>query len=193
MSLPILSESRCTGHCCKRFSLPASPSELVRLRDGALAYQHWYKRCVEEHRSLGAITEETRAAAPESVDLSIPQIYDMVRYLGYTPPGPSMVNDAGNSRHWYTCSNFKNGNCTIYATRPPMCSRFPNDSGCEYVDCTWVAVRFDQGEVLPQEAYINHGRARTVDEVYADLHGITLSEYLHCRNESQQHQGETDA
>jgi Fe-S-cluster containining protein len=107
--------SRCTGHCCKKFYLPYEPDELVEFRK----------------RNEGG----TIKLAQDNV-----KVCDMVIPLGPLngkdvngDPYKGLVNG-----YYYTCKNYKDGNCSIYETRPYVCSDYPYEGHtCKYKACTW--------------------------------------------------------
>jgi len=143
-------ESRCTGHCCRRFVLGGDPAP-AQLRLLAVRMARYL----------------TRAAAfgpPESVEgetgaRDILQIASMVR-----PLGPSFERtDAADlapcakgmrsrweaargrplplvvwTRHWYTCRHWDEatGDCGIYETRPLMCRNHGVTYRCDTPQCT---------------------------------------------------------
>lgn len=102
---------RCTGHCCKAFTLPYDPKEL---REKTLA---------------GKFSDGDEKVA------------DMVIYLGFAelpPNGPAHHNTHGLPDHWYTCKNLTpEGNCAIYEDRPRLCRDFPYKAPCPYPACEW--------------------------------------------------------
>ena len=103
---------RCSGHCCRQFTLPFSPDEL-----------------------LDQMTD------PKKNFLDGVQIAEMVVYLGFTTPPPEMgptEEQLKVERHRYTCRNFDDatGSCTVYETRPHMCRDYPHGNPCRYVGCT---------------------------------------------------------
>lgn len=112
--------SRCTGHCCKAFSLPLSPENLA---------------------------DEVRLGFHSRIS-EIGTIADMVIYLGkgwmdvvtasftpvYTANSPG---DPTRPGYIYTCRHLRpNGDCGIYAVRPAMCKDYPYGSTCRFDRCT---------------------------------------------------------
>lgn len=113
---------RCTGHCCKEFTLPYSPKEL-RVK---------YKREFEDR-----LRDPTQAPNNE-----IRQIALMIKYLGITN---TTMDGRKLSKYseWiykYTCRNYnpKSGDCRNYENRPRMCSEYPYGKKCLYPGCTLV-------------------------------------------------------
>lgn len=101
--------ARCTGHCCRRFSLHFSPEIL---------------------QSMAA--NEESSFQPE-----IKVIAEMVEYLGKSDIG-SDGRRMSAAVHWYSCKNLddKSGDCSIYETRPEMCRQFPYEQKCQFSGCT---------------------------------------------------------
>lgn len=104
--------SRCTGHCCEKFSLPNSPSELRRAfnrREGE-GNAYW--------KNLQCVVL-------------------MVKYLGKLKIDPN-GNELQYETHYYTCRNFnkETRNCMNYENRPHMCRNYPYGRKCEYKGCT---------------------------------------------------------
>lgn len=120
---PIREEARCTGHCCRSFFLPATPSEL--------AWQGELHAMAERGEPL-----------PEGARLfrDGPQIAGMVVHLGAfhrNPIGDSRAATMSEPGNFYRCRNLlANGDCAIYSRRPWMCRVYPRDSVCEYASCT---------------------------------------------------------
>ena len=56
-----------------------------------------------------------------------------------------------DNKHYYKCNNLKNGDCSIYKTRPVVCSGYPSYNAlpwynkrniqktpkCDFLGCTW--------------------------------------------------------
>lgn len=111
--------SRCTGHCCKKFFLPYDPQGLQELKQRIL-----------KNDLIG------------KVDTDNLMVIDMVIPLG--PLNGLDVNGDPINRsttktegYYYTCKNYKDGNCTVYETRPYVCSDYPYSELCRYKTCTW--------------------------------------------------------
>jgi len=94
--------SRCTGHCCRTFTLPFGPEQLQD------AYERW------QHQS-----EPIHKAGLTSADTKIWQdiwlIAPMVTYLGFSKKAPvKQVNPSDNELlgkppegyHYYSCKHF---------------------------------------------------------------------------------------
>lgn len=119
---------RCTGHCCKVFSLPASPAELKQRA-------RWSRR----HRLTGKLPgpASDRAPAPLLVE-DIEQIATMAQPIGYSRNDPITGVEWLKAVHWYTCRNLDAaGNCTVYDTRPRMCREYPYGRQCQHKACAW--------------------------------------------------------
>lgn len=111
---------RCTGHCCKNFTLPFSPMEM----------NFWHKVALRGRRKRWG--EDTFKVPPM---LNFLYADKLVVNASKTP----YQNKSEVARYHYSCKNYDDvtGNCKIYETRPSMCSSF-NDRGqnCTYRDCT---------------------------------------------------------
>lgn len=103
--------SRCTGHCCEKFTLPYSPAELRLIHNG---------KGVAELIS-GKVNFDWK---------DLQQIVLMVKSISkeWTPSMPNL----------YSCRNFDAAtrNCLIYDRRPRMCRNFPYGRKCPHKDCT---------------------------------------------------------
>lgn len=122
---------RCTGHCCKAFTLPYSPDELQE------KFEEW----------VGG-----KDNGPRDIDV----VWPMAIYLGPSHVNPATGLQHPETFHVYTCEHFEGGNCTIYEGRPNVCRRYPNGRKCYYKDCTWDAARegridWDGNLELPNE------------------------------------------
>lgn len=108
--------SRCTGHCCERFTLPY------------------------DYDTMQARLADSRLETPkEPVITDIEIIAPMIIPLGEEHWDPATGNDLdGRTIHHYTCKNFNKstGDCGIYEKRPQMCRDYPYDRPCHYNGCT---------------------------------------------------------
>jgi len=106
---------RCTGHCCKAFTLPVTPQEVfIALLSSVLGYEHKY--------SVGE----------RGVDNM--KLFSLLVYVGTEPlrgvPG-------GPGAHYYTCKALApSGDCSIYDSRPYTCRDYPYGMVCKYIGCT---------------------------------------------------------
>lgn len=126
---------RCTGHCCRDFTLPMGPEELWA------SYARWMAG--GEKRSLPSMS----GAAETPLYLDVHLIAPMVVYKGYhnrdskriNPSDEGLLGKPESKAHHYTCKHFdpKAKACTIYEYRPAMCRSFPGPFGCNYLGCTW--------------------------------------------------------
>ena len=132
---------RCTGHCCRCFTIPFAPHELEA------AYWRWQK---------GGTPFESRGQQPMPDYTDIHLIAPMVTYIGAfekPPKAAKQINPAdvqllnagkfGAPVHFYSCKHFdpQKRICTIYSMRPMMCSAYPNGKPCNYAGCTWKKVK----------------------------------------------------
>lgn len=93
---------RCTGHCCRGFSLE-HPHEVVKRE-----FAKWK-------------TDPSTSTLIPNVEI----IADMLVPLGVF-----------RGQELFTCRHLsKEGNCTIYETRPKMCRDFPGPDPCKYRNC----------------------------------------------------------
>lgn len=108
---------RCTGHCCRAFTLNYDPESLRKMY-------------TFEDGSPVPITPNSNSQVP-----------DMVIYLGRhkdPPNGEPMRNSGVLFEHWYTCKHLSaEGNCGNYENRPPLCRDFPYKTPCPYSACDW--------------------------------------------------------
>ena len=95
----------CGGRCCFSFTLPYSPEEFA---DWTL----W------------------DMLTPDALEV-VPMLVSLGHHTG-SPEARGSVGDG--PAHWYTCKNFDRvaKKCTVYATRPKMCSDYPYARSCEY-------------------------------------------------------------
>lgn len=129
--------SRCTGHCCKDFTLPISPmqfawwAKLVKLGKKPIFWRLYGPR-----RSFG---DMARGAVTNHIPEEIAKVADMVifKFASKTCLG-NPGRKIPHLLYHYTCRHFdeKSGNCTNYANRPDMCRSYPNGGMCKYKGCT---------------------------------------------------------
>jgi len=103
--------SRCTGHCCEKFTLPYTPSELRKIYEG------------RGKGEIGGATVDIDWKEAQQIILMVKSIMN-----DYTPKNPRL----------YTCRNFDvtTRNCKIYDHRPRMCRNFPYGKKCPNKECT---------------------------------------------------------
>lgn len=127
--------SRCTGHCCKRFYLPFSPTELQRAAAYSEKYRipgtNEYKEGWEEgfKNDHGDKVFRFYEDIEEIAGMAI-----LLEWNNLDANGDTVVKRG----HWYRCDNLdpETNNCTIYETRPNMCRRYPDSGVCDYKACT---------------------------------------------------------
>lgn len=122
--------ARCTGHCCKAFTLPISAEEL---QSDFEKYQAWVQNPEGETK-------------PRWRDIGI--IADMAIYLGMgwhdSKTGEYVPDSELNRKRFghepirvYTCRHLQsNGDCGIYENRPSMCRDYPYGHPCKFENCT---------------------------------------------------------
>lgn len=119
-------ETRCTGHCCKRFVLSVTYEELEQSAEAERAgATHWTDKLGKE-RSLLA-----QGA----------QVFDMVIKLEQNENDKLHISPEHMQR--YSCKNLDtDNNCTIYETRPNLCKTHGQEDGsCTYAGCTLVPMK----------------------------------------------------
>lgn len=114
---PVEAPARCSGHCCRGFTMPQSPERIWAM------YEDWLK----QSNGSFAMVNDIHLVAP------------MLVYLGVTDKyvsGAKIPN--GEVLHLYTCKHHdeKTGNCSIYEHRPQMCRDYPYGYACTFKDCT---------------------------------------------------------
>jgi Fe-S-cluster containining protein len=135
-------EQRCTGHCCRAFSIGGHAGLTARY-EKALAVpegerSQWDKECIDLFRILVPLPAKT------------------IEY-GSNPYEPAVGWSHGHRAEdgrMHTCKNLlENGDCGDYENRPSMCRSYPDGRPCLFIHCTSVhAIRFKRGDgVLPSE------------------------------------------
>lgn len=101
--------SRCTGHCCRRFTIPASLEEIKRRRNAEV--------CPPDER----------------------WIIDGDKLADMLVPLETETREDGTLAHWFTCRHLlPSGDCGDYENRPEMCSGYPYGKACNFDGCTLV-------------------------------------------------------
>lgn len=163
--LPIVAEgARCTGHCCRRFTLPWSMDDLQDKAERIRAFNALQADADINFTSDGpaALNEKGKATLQNFFDrwgsdfflkffngIDLVQIAEMVVYLGQASMEGVMDGGCGEDsdyikkiKHHYTCKNLVGGtDCNIYADRPAMCRDYPYGSSCDYIGCTDSSAR----------------------------------------------------
>lgn len=109
--------SRCTGHCCKRFYLPVTPTQL------------------QGEAELIRLGGRSRFGPTKDVLM----IADMVIHLETREHKGETLGVYRDSDNWYTCKHFneESGNCMNYENRPDMCRNYPYGRACTFKECTY--------------------------------------------------------
>lgn len=129
---------RCTGDCCRLFTLPFSPAELERRMLDVQADID--AGGISADRACDTIQMATMAAFVGEVTPD-----QHTRHAALEPDFP-WAEHKTEPTYWYTCRNLlPNGNCGIYAVRPAVCRTYPNKGQCLYAGCTWQAARSGPG------------------------------------------------
>lgn len=162
--------SRCSGQCCKAFTIHYSPEELAEAAR--------FDREVEAAMAAGEQPPMTDANGNNRA-MDIQFIADMVIHLGHMTHNPVTQRLAchdGEAHHFYTCRHLlPNGDCGTYETRPRMCKEFPYGRECEYPGCTWTdasAATARSGLEVVREVLheaLQSARAHTVTEEQVSL------------------------
>jgi hypothetical protein len=99
---------RCTGHCCRRFPLPASLDDIRRRRNADV--------CPPDEKWI--------------------QDGDKLAEMLIPLDGGTYSN--GQPAFYFTCKHhdIASGDCTNYEQRPAMCRDYPYGRPCEHTDCT---------------------------------------------------------
>lgn len=129
--------SRCTGQCCRMFTLKYSPEDLERLASyERLAWVVHLEGLVDGTEEYAWPFDIGTVAIPEDVE----QVADMVIPRGMLKAGAThpLSGQAILADVWaYDCKNLgADGDCTIYEDRPRMCRKYPRSRQfgiCEYV------------------------------------------------------------
>ena len=120
---------RCTGHCCRKFTLPMDPAGLKEAFDAEIAWKAEGSPPVKD--AAGGLI-----SLPPKRWQDIEIIQPMVRYLGLFETNPSTGKKGPQLVHVYTCNHLQeNGDCGIYENRPSMCSAYPYGGPCTYEGC----------------------------------------------------------
>lgn len=116
---------RCSGNCCREFSLPFTPAELAAKAFWAFA--------------LGEGPLGDPITYLHGIELSkIAQLAVFVRMCKPGDPNPAgSPNTTGANHPVYTCRHFDGANCTVYNERPNMCRDYPYGQPCEHSSCSW--------------------------------------------------------
>lgn len=131
---------RCTGNCCRCFTIPYSPHEVQA------SYWAWL-------RGGAQVSQMGSDNSPILQDIHI--LAPMLVYLGLFDRHPKQAKQINPmdevllrgrfdvQRHFYRCKHFdeKEKICTIYEMRPVMCRSYPNGRPCNYSGCTWRKMR----------------------------------------------------
>lgn len=133
---------RCSGHCCMNLGIEVSPEALER------SYLEWKASPYEKINMTGIETKKIPAYH------EIWLLYPMLQFLYADNIHPDGEAERDDKIYHYKCKNFIDGNCSIYAHRPNMCSSFGNDNGCGYKECTWKAAK-EKREVIMAKAKAN--------------------------------------
>lgn len=149
---------RCTGHCCQRFFLPYSPTELTDIARKVVAREVFTRAWMAALPPLDLNDRSTWETPPVPIpdELQGPNIEDIVQIAG-------MVEFLGmeDGGHYYRCTNLReDGNCGVYSQRPRMCRAYPYGKACGFEACTWSAAR--EGKVANHRGLVTTRGAMTL-------------------------------
>lgn len=117
--------TRCTGHCCRSFTLGRSPAELGQMVIRSRRYQAG-EGDVEDPGSSPSNTNWIATALVYQGEHSKPP-------SGFNnltvSPDSDRVPKEGDS-YWYGCRHLVDGSCGVYEDRPDVCRDYPY-RGCE--------------------------------------------------------------
>lgn len=122
-----MSARRCTGHCCRNFTLPGSPGSLAIWALAAAKGRGddhddgtWSPPSPHPDRGLKSYVIGSRA--------DMMTIGAMIRWSKWSTDDES---------HTYNCAHLRpNGDCGNYAGRPSLCQDYPYGRWCEHKACT---------------------------------------------------------
>lgn len=133
--------TRCTGHCCRDFTLPYSPQELL---DG---YKRWQSSGSSREQIAMGAQSQPEMRYPMDIHLVAPMVIPLGRYYDKPEVFVLPLEEAQQARfthddgapYHYTCKHFDpaTDNCTIYEIRPQVCRDYPYERSCNYAACTW--------------------------------------------------------
>lgn len=128
-------QMRCSGHCCKVFYLPYSPTQLA-------------KKAEIKQEELDKILRRGGMIDRYDLNAEFVQIANMVEHLAFrwidlpddlrALVSVSFPENPATEANYYTCKNLdrETNNCRIYEFRPQMCSKYPYSAKCKYNGCT---------------------------------------------------------
>lgn len=123
---------RCTGHCCRFFTMGDPVSLTDHLKEKAVLLD-------------GEITSKE----DEDARSNAKKLLDMLLYRGLLKANPLLrtpcsvkTENVDKYWHFWTCKyvvEHEDGtaSCGNYENRPDMCKRFPYGKECEFPGCTW--------------------------------------------------------
>lgn len=124
----IIETERCTGHCCRRFSLPI-PWMKVKMIKKAIARGIQDIPTGKPFRTWNIASEDFQ----KTMDMLIP-LGEFREEVQFQRGHRSRKNE--ERQYHYTCRHYDGRNCTIYESRPAMCRNYPDGRKCQYRGCT---------------------------------------------------------
>lgn len=118
--------NRCTGACCLDIGLRVSPEEMKE------SYEAWLKK-----PNLVMANGNKNSTIWHEIWL----IYPMLKFLRKDKIHPEFPwQKQLETIYHYECKHFdkKKKICTIYDSRPDMCSSYPNKEYCANPECKWI-------------------------------------------------------
>lgn len=123
---------RCSGHCCRDFTLPYSPENLQKFYEEERSkYSKYLKMITNSDKKFEEGLKYFRTN-----QYLVPTMVVFLGTLAVDYNGELMPHDL----HHYTCKNLnvETGDCMDYKHRPEMCRNFPDRGSCPYKECTRV-------------------------------------------------------
>lgn len=143
-------QDRCTGHCCRSFSLRMSPAEIEAEFKTPKDNPHRPPDIDRLHEMVIYLGQFQTNPILETKDESWPKKALLIATRGdklapleqdmegVSSLRPKRIDYDARGQHWYACRHVQlNGDCGIYEQRPELCRRYPNGHVCQFVDCTW--------------------------------------------------------
>jgi len=127
---------RCTGHCCKCFTISLSPEEVAE----AYRFEQECKEKWKAGQDLPTI-EACQDANGHSRIIDIEKLAPMLVLVAHTDKNPltGAPTLSGEPAYFYTCRHLlPSGDCGAYDERPGMCKDYPYGRACAYDGCTWT-------------------------------------------------------
>ncbi len=153
----MIETQRCSGHCCKRFSLPFSWMEVQFFKK---AIARGIPKINNPRSKWGGTWDLQSAEFKQVIDMLIPlsSHIEECQFVRRDKYSPMRRHPFDVRQHHYTCRYFDGVNCTIYENRPPMCRSYPSSGRCDYAGCTrkCESQPFSRSDLIGENAYEKH-------------------------------------